>query len=459
MQVTETLSDGLKRGYTVVLPVADLEARRTERLASLGKTLRLPGFRPGKVPMPIVRQRFGKDVSAEVLQESVNEATQQVLSERGLRPVQTPKVDLVTEDPIALASDLEFKLEMELLPDITLPDFSTIELTRYKAELPADTVDKALQQIAKFNHTLEPLSEETLDARGNGAANGEIVTIDFEGKIDGEPFEGGKGTDVPVEIGGDGFIPGFAEQLEGSLPGQTRVLHVTFPENYSKADLAGKAATFDVMVKQVSSQTVPAIDDDLAKKLGAENLDAVREVIVSRQQQEFDSASRMRLKKELLDALAGMSSFPVPESILEQEYNQIWQQFEQARKAGTQDDEDKGKDEETLKAEYRGIAERRVRLGLLLAEIARTNNITVSDQEVERAMVQRAMQYPGQEMQMLELFRKYPQFANNVRGPLLEDKVVDFVLELAKVTDKTVTPEELMKDPSDESKAEEAPAA
>jgi|tagenome__1003787_1003787.scaffolds.fasta_scaffold20918706_1 trigger factor len=458
MQVTETLSDGLKRGYTVVLPVADLEARRTERLTSLGKTLRLPGFRPGKVPMPIVKQRFGTAVSAEILEDSVNQATQQVLTERGLRPAQTPKVDMVTENPTALASDLEFKLEMELLPEITMPDFSTIELTRYKAEVPPDTVDKALQQIAKLNHTLEPLSEEALDARGHGAANGEIVTIDFEGKIDGVPFEGGKGTDTPVEIGGDGFIPGFAEQLEGALPGQTRTLHVTFPENYGKADLAGKAATFDIKVKQVSSQTIPPIDEDLAKKLGADNLDAVREIITSRQQQEFESASRMRLKKELLDALSGMASFPVPESILTQEFNQIWQQFEQARKAGTQDDEDKGKDDETLKAEYRTIAERRVRMGLLLAEIARMNNITVSEQELDRALYQRAMQYQGQEMQMLELFRKYPQLTNSVRGPLLEDKVVDFVLELAKVADVIVTPEQLMQEPSAEPAAE-APAA
>jgi len=458
MQVTETLSDGLKRGYTVVLPVADLEARRTERLTSLGKTLRLPGFRPGKVPMPIVKQRFGTAVSAEILEDSVNQATQQVLTELGLRPAQTPKVDMVTENPTALASDLEFKLEMELLPEITMPDFSTIELTRYKAEVPPDTVDKALQQIAKLNHTLEPLSEEALDARGHGAANGEIVTIDFEGKIDGVPFEGGKGTDTPVEIGGDGFIPGFAEQLEGALPGQTRTLHVTFPENYGKADLAGKAATFDIKVKQVSSQTIPPIDEDLAKKLGADNLDAVREIITSRQQQEFESASRMRLKKELLDALSGMASFPVPESILTQEFNQIWQQFEQARKAGTQDDEDKGKDDETLKAEYRTIAERRVRMGLLLAEIARMNNITVSEQELDRALYQRAMQYQGQEMQMLELFRKYPQLTNSVRGPLLEDKVVDFVLELAKVADVIVTPEQLMQEPSAEPAAE-APAA
>jgi len=467
MQVTETLSDGLKRGYTVILPVADLESRRTERLATLGKTLRIPGFRPGKVPMPIVKQRYGSAVSAEILEDSVNEATQQVLSERGLRPAQTPKIDMVTENPTALAGDLEFKLEMELLPEITLPDFSTIELTRLKAEVAPDAVDTALQQIAKFNHTLEPILEEALDARGHGAAAGEVVTIDFLGKIDGVPFEGGAGTDTPVEIGGEGFIPGFAEQLEDALPGQTRTLHVTFPENYGKADLAGKEATFDVTVKQVSTQSVPAVDDELAKKVGADNLNAVREIITSRQQMEYDSVSRMRLKKDLLDVLSSLASFPVPSSILTQEFDQIWQQFEQARTAGTQDEEDKSKDDETLKAEYRVIAERRVRLGLLLAEIARVNNISVSEQELHRALYQRAMQYKGQEAQMLEFFRKYPQLTNSVRGPLLEDKVVDFVVELAKVTDKIVSPEELMKDPSAPAdgvqtapaQGEEAPAA
>ncbi|PPQ35122.1 trigger factor [Rhodopila globiformis] len=458
MQVTETLSDGLKRGYTVVLPVADLDARRTERLASISKSVRLPGFRPGKVPMPIIRQRFGKDVSAEVLQESVNEATQQVLSERGLRPVRTPKVDMVTENPIALATDLEFKLEMELMPDVTMPDFSTIQLTRYKAEMPSDAVDKALQQIAKYNRTLEPLSAETLEARGNGAVTGEIVTIDFEGKIDGVPFEGGKGTDMQVELGGDGFIPGFAEQLEGARPGEARVLNVTFPENYGKADLAGKPATFDVTVKQVSSQAIPAIDDELAKKVGAGTLDAVKEIIVARQREEIDSASRLRLKKELLDALAGMVSFPVPDSLANQEFDQIWRQFEQARKAGTEDEDDKNKDEETLKAEYRAIAERRIRLGLLLAEIARQNNIAVTEQEVTRGIIQRAMQYPGQESQMMELYRKYPHLTDSVRGPLLEDKTVDFILELAKVTDATVTMEELMQEPPEAPKTESSAA-
>jgi trigger factor len=453
MQVTETLSDGLKRNYTVVLPVADLESRRTERLTTLGKTLRLPGFRPGKVPMPIVKQRYGSAVSAEVLEESVNEATQKVLSERGLRPAQNPKVDLVTENPTALTSDLEFTVTMELLPDIVLPDFSTIELTRFKAEVAPESVDKALQQIAKFNRALEPIPAETLAARDTGATAGEILTIDFLGKIDDVEFEGGTGTDTPVEIGGTDFIPGFAEQLEGARPGETRTINVTFPEDYGKADLAGKAATFDITVKQLSTQTIPPIDDDLAKKLGAEDLAAIRDVVSSRQQHEYDSLSRMRLKKALLDALSGLADFPVPVSIADQEFEQIWQQFEAARKAGTQDEEDKGKDDDTLKAEYRAIAERRVRLGLLLAEIGRINNITVTEQELNRALYQRAMQYPGQEAQMLEFFQKYPQLTNTVRAPLLEDKVVDFVLELAKVTDTVVTPEELAKDPEAEAAA------
>jgi trigger factor len=235
MQVTETLSDGLKRNYTVVLPQADLEARRTERLTTLGKTLRLPGFRPGKVPMPIVKQRYGTAVSAEILEESVNEATQKVLTERGLRPAQQPKIDLVTENPTALTSDLEFKVDLELLPDITLPDFSAIELTRLKAEVSPEAVDKALEQIAKFNHTLEPIPADVLAAREHGASTGEVVTIDYAGMIDGVLFEGGTGTDTPVEIGGTGFIPGFAEQLEGARPGETRTIHVTFPENYGTA--------------------------------------------------------------------------------------------------------------------------------------------------------------------------------------------------------------------------------
>ncbi len=449
MLVTETLSDGLKRGYTVVLPVADLESRRNERLTTLGKTLRLPGFRPGKVPLPIVRQRFGTAVSAEVMDDSVNEATQQVLSERGLRPARQPKVDFVTENPSAFSADLEFKVEMEIMPEIVLPDFSGISLTRFKAEVAPQTVDETLERIAKANRTLEPISAEELQARveGAGAVAGDVLTIDFVGKIDGVPFEGGDGTDVPVEIGGGGFIPGFAEQLVGAKLGETRVINVTFPAEYAKAELAGKAATFDITVKQLNRQIIPPLDDELAKKLGAESLTVLREMVISRQQQEYDQLSRTRLKKQLLDALTAMSSFPVPPSMVDEEFNNIWQRLEQERKAGTEDVEDKGKDDATLEAEYRPIAERRVRLGLLLAEIARQNTITITEQELNRAVYARAMQFQGQEMQMLELYRKYPQLTETVRGPLMEDKVVDFVLELTTVTDQLVSPEELAREP------------
>ena len=450
MHVTETLADGLKRNYTVVLPVADLESRRTERLTSIGKTLRLPGFRPGKVPFPIVKQRYGTAVSAEVLEESVSEASRQVLSERGLRPAQQPKVDVVTANPAALAADLEFTMMLELLPEIALPDFSNIELTRVKAEVAPEAIDKVLEQIAKANHTLTPIPVETIDARGHGAAAGEVLTIDYTGKIDGVPFENGAGKDTPVEIGATGFIPGFAEQLEGARPGETRTIDVSFPETYGKADLAGKAATFDITVQQLSNQIIPPIDDELAKKLGVDDVPALREAVRTRQQQEYDGISRLRLKKALLDELTKMADFPVPASIADQEFDQIWQRLEAARKEGTEDEADKTKDDETLRREYREIAERRVRLGLLLAEIGRINTITVSDQELDRALYQRAMQYQGQEMQMLELYRKYPQLSDSVRGPLLEDKVVDFVLELAKLTDTVVTPEELAKEPEAE---------
>lgn len=448
MQVTETLSDGLKRGYTVVLPAADLESRRNQRLTTLGKTLRLPGFRPGKVPLPIVKQRFGTAVSAEVVDESVSEAAQQVLNERGLRPARQPKIDVVTENPATFGADLEFKFEMEVMPEITLPDFGAIALTRLKAEVPPEAVDQAIEQIAKANRTLEPIPEGELKAReaGGGAADGDVLTVDFLGKLDGVAFEGGAGTDAEVDIGGSGFIPGFAEQLVGAKPGESRVIAVTFPAEYGKAELAGKPATFDVAVKRLSRAVVPAADDALAKAVGAEDLASVRAMVAERQRQEYDRMSRTRLKKQLLDALSATAGFPVPPSMVDDEFKQIWQRLEQARKAGTEDAEDKGKDDEALTAEYRPIAERRVRLGLLLSEIARQNAITVSEQELDRALYGRAMQFQGQEMQMLELFRKYPTLSESVRGPLMEDKVVDFVLELANVTERAVTPDELAKE-------------
>ncbi len=443
MQVTETLSDGLKRGYTVVLPAENLDSRRNARLVDLGKTLNLPGFRPGKVPLTIVKQRYGTAVSAEVVDQSVNDAMQTVLAERGLRPARQPKVALVTENPTAPGTSLEFSVEMELLPTIVMPDFSTLALTRFKAEVTSEMVDRTLERVAKSNRSLAPITAEELQARGDGAAIGDVVTIDYLGKIDDVPFEGGSGTDTEVEIGGEGFIPGFAEQLAGARPDEVKTIAVTFPADYGKAELAGKLASFEITVKQISRQVIPALDDELAKQLGTDSLAALRELVVTRQQQDLDQMSRLRLKKVLLDALTGLADFPVPASMVDEESAQIWQQFEKAREDGTQDEADKSKDDDTLKSEYRAIAERRVRLGLLLGEIAAVNAITVSEQELNRAIYAQAMQFQGQEMQMLELYRKYPQLTSSIRAPIMEDKVVDFVLELASVTDQLVTPEQL----------------
>jgi trigger factor len=445
MQVTETLSEGLKRAYTVVVPASDIESKRAARFANLGKTLALPGFRPGKVPLTLVRQRYGTAVTAEVLEESVSEATRQVLSERGLRPAQQPKVDLISLDVAAgSAKDLEFKVELELLPEITLPDFSTISLTRMKVEASAETVDKALAEIARRNRELV---EITAEERGDrGAAAGEVLTVDYIGRVEGVEFPGGTGNDIAVDVGGEGFIPGFTEQLEGLRPEETRTIEVTFPAEYAVPDLAGKPATFEVIGRKLSRPVMPEPDDELAKKLGFDDLAAMREAVTQRIQAEYDQMSRLRLKRQLLDALAEVTQFASPESMVEQEFSQIWQRLETDRKEGRLDDDDKDKDEETLKSEYRAIAERRVRLGLLLAEIGRANSITVAADEMARAMRMEAMRYPGQEQQIMEFFRQNPRASDTLRGPIYEEKVVDFVLELAKVEDNVVTPDELAKD-------------
>jgi trigger factor len=444
MQVTETLSEGLKRAYTVVVLAADIESRRTARLTDLAKTLNLPGFRPGKVPMPVVRRRYASAVTAEILEEQVNESTQKVLSDRGLRPAMQPKIELVSVDATGTeGKDLEFKVEVELLPEITLPDFSAISLTRRKAEVAAEAVDKALDELAKRNRELTDVAED------RAAETGDVVTVDFIGRVDGEAFQGGTGTDMDVELGGAGFIPGFAEQIVGIKPGETRHIDVTFPEEYGAKELAGKAATFEITAKKLRVPVLPPIDDELGKKLGFEGLDAVRTAITEQMQREYDQLARLRVKRELLDALANVATFAAPEGMVNAEFDQIWRRIEADREAGKLDEEDKAKDAEVLQAEYRAIADRRVRLGLMLSEIGRVNGLSVAADEMTRAMRQEAARYPGQETQVIEFFRSNPQAAESLRGPLFEDKVVDYVLELAKVTDEVVTPEELARDPAE----------
>ena len=437
MQVTELPAEGLKKAFQVVVPAASLAERQAKRLAKIGSELKLPGFRPGKVPPAVVKARYGQAVAGEVLEESVNEATRQVITDRGLRPALQPKIELVNYSD---GADLEYKIDLELLPEIPMPDFAAIELTREKAtpgeEQVADFIETMRQRLAGTEDVAEP----------RAAARGEILVCDFVGRLkndDGslaEPFQGGTASDMPIEVGGEGFIPGFTEQLEGMKPGEAKDIDVAFPAEYGSAELAGKAAVFAITAKALKVKVLPALDEAFAKRLGTENMDAVRARVTENLQREYDALSRMKVKRALLDALSASAAFTVPEGMVEGEFAQIWQRVEADLKAGRLDEDDKGKDEATLKAEYRAIAERRIRLGLLLSEIGRTNNIQVSNDELAGAMRAEASRYPGQEKQVLDYFRQNPQAVDGLRAPIFEEKVVDFVLELAKVAEKPVTP-------------------
>lgn len=445
MNVTETLNSGLRRAYSVVVPASDLSTRRDRRLAELGRDLKLPGFRPGKVPASVVRKRFGPAVQAEILEQSLNEATEKLIGERGLRPAMQPKVEL-DGDPQALgeSSDLAFRVEMELLPEIAIPSLGAITLTRLVARPDDATIDKALADIRTRNRKLEDVAEE------RPAATGDVLMTDFVGTIDGVAFEGGTASDVPVEIGGTGFIPGFSEQLEGLEPGQTRTIQVTFPADYQAAELAGKEAAFEVVAKGLRRGVLPELDDAFAKTLGFDDLAKIRDVVREQMAREYGEMSRLRIKRELLDALAETVDFEAPAGMVEAEFAQIWGRIEQDRAAGRLDEEDRAKDEETLRADYRAIAERRVKLGLLLAEIGRANSIEVAQEEMVRAMRQEAGRYPGQEQQVLDFFRSNPRAVESLRGPIYENKVVDYVLELATVEEREVTAEELAREVADE---------
>ena len=436
MQVTETLSEGLKRGFTVTVPAVELEAKRDARLKEVAGNLNLPGFRPGKVPVSLARQRYGDAIWGEVLEQAVSDAIRTVFEERGLRPAGQPKVDLVSgqEDK---GADLEFKVESEILPEIAVPDLSDLALTRLKAPVADEAINKVLEDIAKRGRTFEVIEEV------RPAGKGDVVAIDFVGKQDGVAFDGGTAQDVNVEIGGEGFIPGFAEQIEGMKPGEEKVITVTFPADYGAEELAGKEATFDIKVNQLKKAVDAPVDEELAKNMGFESLEQLKDLVRKQIEGEYDQMSRLRIKRDLLDALSGKADFPAPEGMVEAEFQQIWNRVEADRKAGQLDDEDKDKDEDTLRADYRKIAERRVRLGLLLAEIGRKNGISVSAEELGRAVRAEAMRYSGQEKEVFEFFQKNPQAAESLRGPIFENKVVDYLIELAKVTDKDVSLEEL----------------
>jgi trigger factor len=438
MQVTETLSDGLKRGFTITVPEPELAAKREQRLAELGRTMQMPGFRPGKVPMSMVRKRYGDAVQAEVVEGAVNDASDRLLAERNFRPAMQPRLEVTKPGQ---NSDLEFTIELELLPDIAVPTLDDITLDKPVAAVSDEAIADALSRIATQRQSFVPVEAP------RPAVAGEQLTVDFIGRIDGEAFAGGTATDVAVTVAGQGFIPGFAEQMEGMSPGESRTINVDFPEDYGAKELAGKQAQFEITAKALAVAEIPAIDDEFAKAMGLESAEELRAKVSEQIGREYDQLTRLKMKRSLLDALAERAQFEAPVSLVEAEFAEIWRQVEAEKAAGRTDPEDAAKDEETLRAEYRAIADRRVRLGLLVAEIGRANGVAVTDQELQRAMFNEAMKYRDQAMQVVEFFKKNPREMERFRGPIFEDKVVDYLLGQVNVTEVTVTPEELAADP------------
>ena len=456
MEVTETIIEGLKREFKVVIAAAEIDSKVDERLKEIAPTLQLPGFRPGKVPATLVKKRFGQSLLGEVLEKSVNESSQQALDERGLRPAAQPNIEVVSFDE---GKDLEFNLSVELMPEIEPLDYSVLKLKKLVAEANEKDIDDALSKLAEQHKGSEPISSK------RASKIGDILVIDFVGSVDGEKFDGGSAEGHHLELGSNQFIPGFEEQLVGKKAGASVKVEVKFPENYSQANLSGKNAFFDTKIKEIRQSTKVKIDDDFAKLFGLEELSALRDALKTQIEQELEQTTKARLKRELLDKLEDVKPFDVPQSMSDQEYASICQAVkaneENANTSNLDQQENNNEDgegatpvDESLsdddKKEYRQIAERRVRLALVLQEVGRLNNIEVSDEEVQRALFQEASRYPGQEKQIMELYQKNPQAMASIRAPLYEDKIVDFITEMAEVSEKKVTRDELLAEPANE---------
>ncbi|MBS9475722.1 trigger factor [Ancylobacter radicis] len=440
MQVTELLAEGLKREYRVVLPAAELDAKATARLTEMKDKVRINGFRPGKVPVAHLKRMYGKSVLAEVIDQAVNEANTKIIDDNGFKLAMQPKVELpqdeaVVNEVIEGKADLSYTVGIEVLPAIELGDFKSISLDKPVLAVTDAEIDETVNRISEANRPYA--------AKEGAADKGDRVTVSFVGSIDGEKFEGGSGEDIPVVLGSNSFIPGFEEQLIGIAEGETRTVNVTFPENYQAVELAGKAAAFEVTATKIEAPGEMALDDEFAKSLGMDDMAALREQVKSRIAQEHNAQSRAKVKRRLLDALDGLHQFDVPPTLAQQEFEGIWNSVTSEMDNQKRSFADEGTTEEEARADYDKIAKRRVRLGLVLAEIGEKNNIQVTDDEVTRAVVERARQFPGQEQQVWEFYRKNAQALASLRAPIFEEKVVDFLLELATVNEVPVTREEL----------------
>ena len=448
MQVTETLNSGLKREIKITVPAGDMEAKLMARLTDARDKVRINGFRPGKVPVAHLKRMYGRATMAEIIESTVRDTNNQIVSERGFKLAADPKVTLPEEKDeveklIEGKSDLAYTVAVEIVPPITLGNFKDIKIEKPVADVADSEVDEGLSRIAEQNKPF------TARPEGGKAEQGDRVVISYVGTIDGVAFEGGTGEDAPVLIGSNTFIPGFEEQLVGIAAGEKRTLKVTFPEHYQAENLAGKAAEFAVTAKSVETPGTVTVDDEFAKSLGLESLDKLKEAVRDQIGRDHASMTRQKVKRALLDQLDKMHKFEPPPSLVEEEFSRVWQTVLQEMENEKKTFADENTTEDKAKEEYRAIAERRVRLGLVLAEIGEKNNITVNDEELNRAIMERMRQFPGQEQRVYDFFRQNAQAVASMRAPIFEEKVVDFLLELAKVDEKKVSREDLFK-PEDE---------
>ena len=452
MQVTETLNEGLKHEFKVNVPASDLDAKADARLVDLKDKVRLNGFRPGKVPVSHLKKVYGRSVMAETIDQTIRDTNTQIFTERGFRLATEPKITMPTEQKeveqiLSGKSDLTYTVSIEVVPAIQLADFKSFKVEKPVAEVSEADVDEAIKRIADQNRSYAAKGE------GAKAESGDRVTINFKGTIDGVPFDGGTGENIQVTIGSNTFIPGFEEQLIGIAAGETRTLKVSFPKNYASEKLAGQPAEFETTATLIEGPQETAVNDEFAKTLGLESLDKLKQAARERLAAEFAGATRQRVKRTLLDRLDESHRFDAPPSLVDEEFNLMWTSIKAEMESSGKSFADENTTEEAAKEEYRKIADRRVRLGLVLSEIGEKNKITVTDDEVGRAVIERARSMPGREKEVWDYYRNNANALAQLRAPIYEDKVVDFILELANVTEKKVSREDLYKDDEAEKSA------
>ncbi|WP_026358341.1 trigger factor [Aureimonas ureilytica] len=450
MQVKETKAEGLSREIEIVVPASDLEARLQTRLFEIKDQVKIKGFRPGKIPMTHMRKTYGRSVMAEIVNQIINETPRTVIAERNERSAMRPEIQMTEDEAEAEKvlrgeGDFRFTVSYETLPSFDLKGTDAIKIERPVVEIADEEVEEQVKRIAESARTFQP--------KDGAAETGDRVTMDFVGKVDGEAFQGGTATDSNLVLGSGQFIPGFEDQLVGLSAGDTKNVELSFPEDYGASHLAGKAAVFEVTVKAVAKPDEMELNDELAKKLGLESIDRLREIVRGQIESQYGQATRQKVKRQLLDALDADYAFELPSKLVEAEFNNIWQQVTRELEQSGKSFEDEDTTEEKAREEYKKLAERRVRLGLVLSEIGEKAGVTVSDEELQRAVIDQVRQYPGQEQQVYDYFRNTPEAVQSLRAPIFEEKVVDHLLATVDVTDKTVSKEELMKEDEDEAAA------